>query len=189
MSPADRSRSSTHLIIIAFVAFSGVALTWLLWRNAVVSEEFRRDTEFDRQVTARHALIRENLSGYEDSLLALRLLLSYHEKINRSEFADAVQQQLARHPGFLGVQWAPAVPGAERTKWEAMHAAEIPGGIKERLRGGTDGPAANRDLYYPIRFVEPLATNRHVLGSDAAASPLKADIARAQTSRNEKAVV
>jgi len=182
MSPADRSRSSTHLIIIALVAFTGVALTWSLWHNAVVSEEFRRDAEFDRQVTARHALIRETLAGYEDGLLALRLLLSYHETINRSEFSDAVQQQLARHPGFLGVQWAPAVVAADRTKWETMHANEIPGGIRERVRGGTDGPAAARDLYYPIRFVEPLATNRHVLGSDAAASPLQADIARAQTS-------
>ena len=182
MSPADRSRSRTHLFVVAFVASAGLVLTWWLWREAGVREDFRRDAEFDRQVTARHALIRETLSGYENGLIALRLLLSYHPTINRREFADAVQQQLARHPGFLGVQWAPAVTAADRPAWEKAHAAAIPGGIRERVRGGADAPAAARDLYFPITFAEPLATNRNVLGSDAAASPLRADITRAQTS-------
>ena len=182
MPSADRSRSSAYLLVVALVALGGFTLTWSLWREAGAQEEFRRDAEFERQVTARHALIRETLSGYEDSLLALKLLLTYHREISRPEFADAVDQQRARHPGFLGVQWAPAVTAAERVSWETAHTAEIPGGIRERVRGGRDAPAIARDLYYPIKFAEPLEANRHVLGSDAASSPLRADIERTQSS-------
>ncbi len=141
MPSADRSRSSAYLLVVALVALGGFTLTWSLWREAGAQEEFRRDAEFERQVTARHALIRETLSGYEDSLLALKLLLTYHREISRPEFADAVDQQRARHPGFLGVQWAPAVTAAERVSWETAHTAEIPGGIRERVRGGRDAPA------------------------------------------------
>lgn len=46
----------------------------------------------------------QTLAGYEDSLLALALLLSEPSTIGRRECGAAVRQPLARHPGFLGVE-------------------------------------------------------------------------------------
>ena len=182
MVPAGRSRPLVHQLVVALAAVCGIGLTWWLWRDAGTREQQRREVELERLVDARHALIHETLDGYEDCLLALRLLFTYDETINRDEFAAAVQQQLARHPGFLGVQWAPAVTAAERPAWEKANAAEVGPTIRERMRGGGDVPAGRRDVYYPILFAEPFQTNRHVLGSDAAASPMRADIAQARAS-------
>ncbi|MBI5771272.1 MAG: CHASE domain-containing protein [Verrucomicrobia bacterium] len=181
MPPAGSFRSPARLPIVVLVALCGLALTAWMWREARTRETQSLEAEFERQVNARHALVRETLGGYEDCLLALKLLLTYGETVDREEFAAAAQQQLSRHPGFLGVQWAPAVSALQRAGWENAHKTDVPAGIRERTRSGGDVPVGERDLYYPILFAEPLQANRHVIGSDAAASPIRADIARART--------
>lgn len=179
MALAGSNRQKIYPWSVGLAAIFGLALSFGLWREARSREELRRDADFERQVSSRHALIRETLGGYEDCLLGLRLLLTHYGAISQAEFAEAVKQQLTRHPGFLGVQWAPEVAVAERADWEKSHRTAIPNGIRERTRGGSDIVAGMRDRYFPIVFAEPYESNRHVIGSDIIASPLKADVERA----------
>jgi two-component system cell cycle sensor histidine kinase/response regulator CckA len=141
---------------------------------------------FTRQVETRHALIQQTLADYEECLLAMRVLMTHGGAVEQEKFSRVARAQLARFPGFLGVQWAPRVPAAARAGWEQINAAVLGGlgRVRERAGGGPDAVAGERADYFPILFVEPLAQNRHVIGTDAAASPLRDVFATAAASRS-----
>lgn len=184
MHPARGPVHRFDWLIVGVVALAGLGVSLGLWRKAQEAEEAQEELALTRQVEARHALIRQTLAGYEDSLLAMRIFLTHAREINQASFSAVARDLLQRYPGFLGIQWAPRVRAEERAAWEKTHAAALGsvGGIRERKRGGGDGPALARPEYYPIHLVEPFESNRHVVGSDAAASPLRTVFAAAEAS-------
>jgi PAS domain S-box-containing protein len=172
-------------LVLALVVAGGLTASIALFRYS--RDRIARDSaqSLERQIQARHALIQETLQSYEETLASLSLIFTVDERVNRREFQLASQALLARHPGVLGLQWAPLVPHAERRTWEQVTSGELaePLRIRERVPGGRDVPAADRPEYFPIVFAEPIAANRAVLGSDAAASPLRGDFQRARDGR------
>jgi two-component system cell cycle sensor histidine kinase/response regulator CckA len=182
---ASRGRSHRFdWLIVGLVALAGLAVSLGLWRSAQAAEEAQEELALTRQVEARHALIRQTLAGYEESLLAMRIFLTHGREIDQAKFSGVAREQLQRYPGFLGIQWAPRVRAEKRVAWEQAHAGELGGlgRIRERTRDGVDVPALARPDYYPVHLVEPFESNRHVVGSDAAASPLRSVFVAAETS-------
>ncbi len=169
-------------LIVGLVMLAGVGTSFWLWRNAQAAAEAHEELAFSQQVTARHALIRETLEGYEECLMAMRVFMTHGRAIDQAKFAAVAREQLARHPGFLGLQWAPRVRAEERAAWEAAQAGRLgsAGRIRERPRGGgRDVVAGPRAEYFPVLLVEPFVSNQQVVGSDAAASPLRSVFAAA----------
>ena len=184
MPPASSHRPaslSTRLVIV-LVLIAGVVASSALYRLASQRAERKRSQDLDRQIESRHALIRETLDGYEECVFTLKLLLAQADAVSRAEFARAASALLARHPGVLALQWAPLVTLAQRPDWERTVAADFGPGFQiiQRQRDGRDIRAAPRPEYFPIRFAEPLQSNRPVLGSDIALSPLAPDLVRAR---------
>ncbi len=184
MRPARPSNTRFDLFVVGLVALTGVGLSGWLWQGARATERARDDLAFSRQVDARHALIRETLGGYEECLLAMKLLMTHGREIDQVKFSAEARAQFARHPGFLGLQWAPRVTAGARDTWERVNAAELGAmaRIRERARGGADVVALARAEYFPILFADPIEANRNVIGSDAAASPLRGIFATAAAS-------
>ena len=111
--------------MVGLVFLAGVGVSLWLWSSAAEAETAREELAFSRQVAARHALIRETLSGYEECLLAMRVFMVHAREVDQAKFSANAQAQLARYPGFLGLQWAPRVVAAERAAWEAAHADRL----------------------------------------------------------------
>ncbi len=176
-SPGVRS----DWLFLVLIAGVGTAMSLWLWRSVSREEWTRDEVVFLRQVETRHALIRQTLAGYEDSLLAMRVLMSHGGGVEQEKFSRVAQTQLARYPGFLGVQWAPRVGAGERADWERIHAGVLGerGRIWQRTASGQDSVADERPEYYPILLVAPWPQNRHVIGNDALASPLRSVFATA----------
>lgn len=176
MSAPRFPRLLVDRLILGTVTLAGVALSLWLWRSASEAEAARADLALSRQVETRQALIRQTLAGYEECLLAMRVFMVHGREINQEKFGAVARTLFVRYPGFLGLQWAPRVPAEERTAWEQAHGAVLGplGRIRERSRAGGDVVALPRREYFPMLLAEPLAANRHVLGSDAGASPLRA---------------
>lgn len=177
-------RSPRAGLVITTIIVVGVAASLALM--AYTRNRLARDQadEYDRQIDSRHALIRETLASYEEGVFSLGLMFRVDEHFTtRSEFSQAARALLTRHPGVLGLQWAPLVTAAQRGDWEKSNLATA--GMKltvvERAPGGRDIPAKDRPEYFPIQFAEPFEANRNVLGSDAAASPMRAELERART--------
>ena len=173
---------SRGTLALAAVIITGAVASFALFGYARSRLAHDQADEYARQIESRHALIRETLNSYEECLFALGLVFREDESVTRAEFSHAVSALLARHPGVLGLQWAPLVTAAERAAWENSSPA-VTGtklAIIERVSGGGDIPAKTRPEYFPIQFVEPFEANRNVLGSDAAASPMRGDLERAR---------
>ncbi|MSU23347.1 MAG: response regulator [Opitutus sp.] len=171
MPPASSPRPTSYSprLVIALVLIAGVIGSGALYRFTQSRVERKRSQDLDRLVESRHALIRETLDGYQEGVFALKLLLAQNAALPRAEFARAAAALLARHPGVLALQWAPLVTAAQRADWERAGAEDFGPGFQiiQRQRDGTDVRASPRPEYFPIRFAEPLESNRPVLGSDA----------------------
>ncbi len=94
----------------------------------------------------------------------------------RSGFGRFVARSLQRYPMIQALEWAPHVDQRNREAFEAAQRAESPGfAIRERDAAGTLHPAARRNDYYPVTYVEPLAGNVPALGFDLASNPARDD--------------
>jgi PAS domain S-box-containing protein len=169
------------LIALVLAVTLGLTATLWGWRITRQQQAEARASDLIRQAESRHALIRETIAGYEESLLSLKLLFTYRQPIDRELFSAASLTQLSRHKGFLALEWAPRVAGSDRLAWEKKHYSELAPWyrIRERTRGGKDVIAPDRDVYYPLLYVEPYAENKKILGSDTSISPLENEIKQA----------
>ena len=113
VAPLPPKLQRGSLALFAVVA-AGIAASLALYSYARARLEHDHAEALDRQIQARHALIQETLQSYEETLFSLSLVFTVDERVNREEFQRATHTLLARHPGILGLQWAPLVTRADR---------------------------------------------------------------------------
>ena len=95
--------------------------------------------------------------------------VSRDQPVTRQEFHDLVQTLLHRFPIIQAVEWAPTVRSGDRTKFETAQRAETPGfEIRERDQSSDLQSAGDRNDFYPVTYVEPLAGNERAIGFDLA---------------------
>lgn len=138
------------------------------WRE----EQERAEAELTRRVQVRHAVVKEVLHSYEDSLFALTSLFVREGTFSRTGFIRASKRMSERLAGAQAFEWVPLVTAAERPAVEAAgRAAYAPRDFRflDFDEQGQASPAAERPFYYPICQVEPLAGNEAALGFDLSA--------------------
>jgi signal transduction histidine kinase/CheY-like chemotaxis protein len=103
-------------------------------------------------------------------LHSIAALHTLHGGMTPGQFQQFVQPTLARQPELQALSWNPVVPAAERNTVETAARAEGLSQFQfcEKNRAGHLIPARARDLYIPVRFIEPLERNRAALGYDLA---------------------
>jgi PAS domain S-box-containing protein len=119
----------------------------------------------DSQIEAKfeeQASLLEQLNG----------LFRVSPRVTREQFHRFVEKSLKRFPMITAVEWAPRIEGSQRAGFEDAQRREIPGfEIRERDAAGRLHRAGDRERYYPLAFVEPLAGNKGALGFDLASGP------------------
>lgn len=103
-------------------------------------------------------------------LHSIAALHALHGGMTPGQFQQFVQPTLARQPELQALSWNPVVPAANRSEVETAARAE---GLTqfqfcEKDLAGHLIPARARDLYVPVRFIEPREPNRAALGYDLA---------------------
>jgi PAS domain S-box-containing protein len=92
--------------------------------------------------------------------------------MDRQGFHNLVEKLLDRFPTIQAVEWVPRVKSRERQSFETAQRSTVPDfAIRERNASGDLIPAAAKDQYYPVTFVEPSAGNEPALGFDLASNP------------------
>jgi PAS domain S-box-containing protein len=167
------------------VVLAGLAASLIAYAFARHTEQRRIRYEFHRRAEVRHALIRENMRGYEECLYNLRNLFANSADVTPLEFSASTSDIRTRHPGIQALQWVPVVPGPQRAEVEEWARRELVPfyGFTERGADGTLVPAAERPLYYPILYIDPLAGNEPALGFDLKIGPSHLDIERSLRTR------
>lgn len=165
------------LVLLVATALAG---SFALYQFSNYTEHRRVREEFFRRATVRHALIGENIRGYEECLYNLRNLFANSEDVTTSEFASTARDILARHKGIQALQWVPVVASDRRAEVEDFARREILPDYRftQRNAAGDLVTADGRPVHYPILYSYPVAGNEPALGFDLTVGPSRADIDR-----------
>ena len=132
----------------------------------------RNQTDFKE--TARNAAdrLKISLTTYINSIESIERFIASAPIINRSSFRTFVEKTIDQ-PGIHGVSWNPIIKQSQRANYEERMQTEGFSGfrITERDHERQLTPAAIRDDYVVVTFIEPLAGNEAALGFDIASSP------------------
>ncbi len=156
-----------------FALVSGLVVTSLVTFFFWKAEERSAKEEIERLAQDRADLIRVQILRSMEVLHGMAAFFEAKPNANRQEFRTFVQGSLARQPEVQALAWDPRVAANEREIWEARAQSE---GFpefhftQEKSTGGLE-PAALRDEYYPVYFLESLAKNANAFGFDVGSEP------------------
>jgi CHASE1-domain containing sensor protein len=153
----------------------GILLISVLFWEARKSALEQLRKQFDMDAAMRAGVITDAL---EEHLIDLEGLCNFYNastSVTGKAFAAFVAPILKTRPGIQAFEWIPRVAYAELARFEAEARRN---GLKDyRIyqfdAKGHKVPAAPRQYYYPVYYVEPLAGNEPVLGFDLGSNPAR----------------
>lgn len=163
-------------LAVLFTMGTGLLLTALASYFAHEADVAARRTLFRRLATVQASQLQQFMFRIGDNYLeGVGRLFDASEFVDRRDFHTYVGYLLNR-PYAQAWQWIPAVPGAGRAtfqravrEWSNPHFS-----IWSWNEGGARVAAADRDMYYPVTYVEPQAGNESSLGFDVGSDSIRA---------------
>lgn len=176
--------SARPRVSLALTVLTGLALTLGLFFKARdgAFEDLR--TRFENDSAIRAGLIQNRLAETIKDLDSLRRFFEGAGQVDRGQFKSFVAPILSVRGGIQALEWIPRVPRAQRGRFEAEVRAEgfADFRIFERDAEGRPVAAGEREAYYPVTYVEPLAGNQKALGFDLGSEPIR--LAALETARD-----
>jgi len=166
-----RARNGHCLGLAAAVVIGagGVAISVLLFLTLRQREDQLAEAHFNLEAERRAEAIEHTTSN---RLSAVRMVEAFYrgsEVVERDEFREFTAPLLeARDSGVRALLWIPRVPAAQRPAHkEAGQAAGVGSyRITERTADGQVIPAGDREVYWPIFYLEPFAEYGAAWGLD-----------------------
>jgi len=164
--PAWRSRR-TALVLPPIALLAASVVLFLL---ASRWEQDRLRVAFHQRAETVATNLQTGVSGYLQVLHAIERFYVTSGTVDRHKFHQFVQTALRDFPGIAVLSWNPLVRDAARASFEAVVRREgYPGfRVMERDAQGRLRPAARRDEYIVVTYIEPYAGNEAALGYDVA---------------------
>lgn len=153
----------------------GASLTAGLYLQLQQNSRDDLERRFQESADTRAHLLIERFRDRMRDLSTVRRFFESSVQVDREEFRQFVAPLLDDR-GFTALKWLPRVNATQRTDFEA--AARRDGlqnfQFTERDPAGHLVPAAARDEYFPVYYLEPLAGHEPALGyAPAASHPLR----------------
>jgi signal transduction histidine kinase/CheY-like chemotaxis protein/sensor domain CHASE-containing protein len=152
-----------------------VAAPMLLFFALFVAIFVRVSTwERDQALVEFRLLSRESVDKINAGLAEQQVFLEQLERaftgpapVSRADFQHLAKNLLRRFSTIQAVKWAPRIDLSQRAAFEAAQQTDLPGfEIREVDAAGQRRRAKERDRYYPVTYVEPLAGNEQIVGFD-----------------------
>jgi PAS domain S-box-containing protein len=159
-----RARPVALPMLLFFALFIGIFAKVSTWENDQSLLEFKL---LSQRITDR---VQDRLSDQQIFLGQLeRAFAAKSDPVTRENFRTLTRDLQQSLPTVQAVEWALRVPKPERAAFEAEQRMELPGfEIRERDGAGALVPAGDRDVFYPVTYVEPLQGNQAAVGFDLA---------------------
>jgi len=164
-----RMRARLPSLLAVLTLLAGLGITALVFADTRAAEQQRARATFLQFAATRDAAVVRSFNEALDMLQATHALVTAMGQVSRPQFGAFTRTLLAKHPYILAVLLERIVEGQDRADYERAQALGRPGfRILERGDGGGKlVPAARRDRYLVVDYVEPLAGNESVVGYDA----------------------
>jgi PAS domain S-box-containing protein len=161
-----------QLWLLAMVIVGGLAVSVLLYRTLSKHEYQTAEAEFRLSAEKKVEAVKLALN---DELGIIKLITSYYAGsyfIDRKEFKTFVGPLFERHPDIKLLAWLSRVDASRRQEHEEFGKKKglDQYHIKEHGENGLK-PAAERDAYFPLVFIQPLNKNDSYIGFDLGSVP------------------
>ena len=159
---AGRRLAVTTSVLVALM------LTVLLVSYEFDEERTRLRIEFEKDTQGINAAVEKQLSGHFNSLNAAASLFQSTEEVNRREFGAFVRHLFHAFKGIQALEFSQVVTNLQRSGFESTIRKEgfSDFHITERDKDKNLIPAAQRDRYVVVNFVEPMKGNEKIFGFD-----------------------
>ena len=128
---------------------------------------------FKQEANHRAATLNESLRLNLEVIHSLKDHIVNLRAVGKKDFQTFASRALARHPGIQALEWVPRVSADLRTNMEktAREEGHADFQFAERNSEGRLVRAGEREEYFPVYYIEPLAGNEAALGFDLASNP------------------
>lgn len=150
------------------IAAFGLTLTLIVALALHDAQARARQEAFHHLADMHAALVLDAFNDLRDhGLKPLTAFFAGSEYVTRDEFrifATLLEHRL----DIRSLEWVQPVPAVHKAEWEAQAHAEGARDfvIWQLAEDGARAPAAGREMYYPVWYVEPLTGNEAALGYD-----------------------
>ena len=165
---SDRMRARLPSLVAVLTLLAGLGLTALLFFTTRTVEQERARATFLQFAETRAAAVSRSFNEALGVLQATNALFLSMGQVSRLQFGTFAQRLLASHPYIQAVELERIVEASDRDAYERAQARALSREgfrILERSNGQLV-PAAPRERYLVIEYVEPSAGNESVLGYD-----------------------
>ncbi|MCK5575165.1 MAG: CHASE domain-containing protein, partial [Sphingomonadales bacterium] len=130
---------------------------------------------FLRVAVAHVSSIRSRLENELTVLNAVVGFFDASDRVNRTEFKTFMDTIHVGRSRVQAMEWVPVVFSSGRDYYEEMASKDglTDFAITERGPNDTLIPAAPRDVYYPVYYIEPIRGNEQAMGFDLGSSPAR----------------
>ncbi|TWU13347.1 Sensor protein FixL [Symmachiella macrocystis] len=164
-----RSAWRSRRISVALPLFAAFTFIVAGFVSTQIFENANARREFNEIADEAGQRLEEQLLDPLDSLHDLQDFCAHSVDLKHSEFASFNRYLLTRHPGLNAVAWLQRVHDSERN--EARSQPREPGLFEERGPSGALRPAAKREGYFPVSYMEPQQAEMISPGFDIASNP------------------
>jgi signal transduction histidine kinase/CheY-like chemotaxis protein/integral membrane sensor domain MASE1 len=157
----SRAKPVALPMLLFFALFVAIFVRVGTWEHEQALLEFRL---LSREMVDK---INAGLAEQEVFLEQLERSFTRPTPVSRAEFRHLAKNLLRRFPTIQAVKWAPRVELSQRAAFEQAQQTDLQGfEIRELDPAGQRRRALERDRYYPVTYVEPLAGNEQTVGFD-----------------------
>ncbi len=139
------------------------------------SEQRRTHDAFERTAGAFADRLETRVGDTIQLLDSLAGLAESSAGLSRAQFTLFSRHLFEHHDGIQAMEWVPRVPYDQRASHEREARVQGFPGYVISERGSADElvPAAEREEYYPVYYVEPLRGNEPAIGYDLASDRVR----------------
>jgi diguanylate cyclase (GGDEF)-like protein/PAS domain S-box-containing protein len=149
-----------------------------LTHNIKLFEDHRLEDRFRIRTQEAGTLFQVALRAEELIQESVAQLFVSSDEVTRQEFSEFVRWATVHNQHIQVVEWLPRITAEERAAYEAAQRAYFGPGfsITEFVARGQLGPAGQREVYYPITFLEPEWDNKPARGFDPSSSAVSRQV-------------
>ncbi|MFT5704771.1 MAG: diguanylate cyclase (GGDEF)-like protein [Shewanella sp.] len=156
--------------ILLFAILVGVGFSAYIGKSLYNKESMAIEQNFRKDVDDKAASLEREVLLNIEVLHGIKGLFDSSSDVTSKEFNRIAGSFLARHHDVQALEWIPKVLSNQRKAFEESLRSEYPEfDIIEQQRDSMI-PAIEREVHFPIIYVEPYVGNERVLGYDFASS-------------------
>ena len=163
----------TPSVISVFVI--GLFISIFLYIEISFNEKKSIDLKFEHLLKRESLLVQKELDINIQALHSIKNLFDATHDVSRKEFKIFVSEYLELHHSIKAIEWLPYIKNEHRSFYEEKASKELNRDFKFTYKNskGEMKEVEEKAEYYPVYYLEPLESNKKVLGFDLSSNKIR----------------